>query len=155
MGIKCYDQSGFAHRDKPTPHTSMQMQSHAQADRCSGFLPNVWAYEIISAFHLLVRIWFIKWPPTTVLIYKANWGVWCAFFSFFFSPFSPQRGLRQRHPASRSHSDGHWEASPEELGVKCLASALSHQLLRIWGLKWRKEFIIGCPLLYFMPVLVQ
>lgn len=150
MGIKYYDQSGFAHRDKPTPDTSMQMQSHAQADRCSGFLPNVWAYEIISAFHLLARIWFIKWPPTTVLIYKANWGVWCAFFLAFFSP----KGAAAAPPASGSHSDGHWEASPEEC-VKCLASALSHRLLSIWGLKWRKEFIIDCPLLYFMPVLVK
>ena len=83
---------GLRSQRQPTPDTSMQMQSHAQADRCSGFLPNVWAYEIISAFHLLVRMWFIKWPPTTVLIYKANWGVWCAFF-FFFSRLSlPKEG---------------------------------------------------------------
>lgn len=64
-----------AHWDKLRPVTTMQMQSHAPADRCTSFLPNAWASEIISTFHLLGRIWFIKLPPITVLIYKANWGV--------------------------------------------------------------------------------
>lgn len=72
---------------------AMQMQSHAQADRCTGFLPNVRAYEITSAFHLLVRIWFIKWHPTTVLIYKANW---CTVD--FFSPLFLHRGSLEPQP---------------------------------------------------------
>lgn len=83
-GIKYYNRSCFAHWDKLRPVTTMQMQSHAPADRCTSFLPNVWASEIISTFHLLGRIWFIKWPPTTELIYKANWGV-LIFFTFFLS----------------------------------------------------------------------
>ncbi len=115
MGIKYCDFSGFAHWNKPTPVTSMQMQSHAQADRCTGFLPNVWAYEITSAFHLLVRIWFIKWYPTTVLIYKVNW---CTVY--FFSPLFLQRGLLEPHSASPSYGYTHgWTLRSFTRGAGC------------------------------------
>lgn len=141
MGIKYYDLSGLAHWDKPTPVTSMQMQSHAQADRCTSFLPNVWAYEIISAFHLLVRVWFIKWPPTTVLIYKANWCV-------FSSPLFLQTALLE--PPCFTFIRSHRLMDTEMLHqmswvVECLASALSHQVLG--RSKWRNHS-------YFIPALV-
>lgn len=103
--------------DKPMSVTSMQMQSWAQGDRFTSFFPNVWAYEIISSFHLLARVEFIKWPPATVLIYKAKRGA-----GWTFSPFSLQRGVFGLHPASCSYTHWHWEASPEDLGQKCLAS---------------------------------
>lgn len=50
------------------------------ADRCTSFLLNVWAAEIIFTFHLSVRILVTKWPPTTVLINKDNQRVQCNFF---------------------------------------------------------------------------
>lgn len=41
MGIKYYSHSGFTHCEEITPVAAMQMQSHTQADICTGFLPNV------------------------------------------------------------------------------------------------------------------